>query len=111
MIATILAAGLAGALTIAGVSAASSSPAVDTSTPGSSTTIAPDLADQPPASDISPEDCEQYAKDHGWSGHDNMDEMMGDSGFMDSMSGSDGAEMGSGMGDWADTGTMGSMGS
>jgi len=103
VIAAVLAATLATAMTVVGVSAASSTPQENLSP----TTISDGATDQGPANDINPEDCERYAEEHGWSGQGNMGEMMGDSGFMDSMSGSDWADMGN----WADTGTMGSMGS
>jgi len=107
VIAAVLAAALATAMTVVGISAASSTPNDGIS----STTISHGATDQGQTSEFSPDDCEQYAQEHGWSGHGDMNEMMGDSGFMNSMSGGDWADMGTDMGNWADTGTMGSMGS
>lgn len=107
MIAAVLAASLAGAMTVAGISAASSSPNEADSPPA--TVTSPGPADQSTTGEFGPEDCERYAEQNGWSGHDNMEQMMEESGFMNGMDNS-GFMGGMGSSGWGGMGSMGSMG-
>jgi len=114
-LAAVLATGLTGALTVAGITAASSDPGSHATTTAEQVPTTPGTDSQGTAAAPDSADCERYAEQFGMGDHADMDQMMdqymGDLGDMmdgashaDQPGSMDGSFMGGGSG-------MGSMGS